>query len=293
MVAVLDIVAALRETAEAGGRSDRRIAAAVLAEPDLVTHASIGALAERAGVSEPTVTRFCRSLGCSGMRDFKLRLAQALAVGGRYLKPIDLAGTDAGRRVPDAIAAMAGAAIEAVCSHVEVQDLARAAEAIAKARMVRAYGSGGSSSMAAAELESRLFRLGIPIAATADGEMQRMTASVADARTVVVAFSISGLVRPVVDAVGIARLYGARTIAFTAPGTPLAGAADIVFPFQIGEGSNVLRPSPARYALLALVDMLAMTTAERLGPPAVEGMRRIKHHLGLTKSSDPSLPLGD
>jgi DNA-binding MurR/RpiR family transcriptional regulator len=293
MAAVLDIVAALHETAEAGGKSDRRVAAVVLADPDLVTHASIGTLAGRAGVSEPTVTRFCRSLGCEGMRDFKLRLARALAVGGRYLKPMDLSGDDTGRRLPDAIATMAGAAIEAVCRRVEVADLVRAAEAIAAARMVRAYGSGGSSSMAAAELESRLFRLGVPIAAATDGEMQRMTAAVADPRTVIVAFSLSGAVRPVVDAVAIARRYGARTIAFTAPGTALADAVEILFPFQIAEGANVLRPSPARYALLALVDMLAMTTAERIGAPAIEGMRRIKHHLRLTRRSNPELPLGD
>ena len=91
MPAVLDIVAALRDAAETGGRSDRRIAATVLEDPDFVTHASIDQVAARAGVSEPTVTRFCRSVGCAGMRDFKVRLAQALAVsdcvGGHVLIP--------------------------------------------------------------------------------------------------------------------------------------------------------------------------------------------------------------
>jgi DNA-binding MurR/RpiR family transcriptional regulator len=292
MPAVLDIVAALRDAAETGGRSDRRIAATVLEDPDFVTHASIDQVAARAGVSEPTVTRFCRSVGCAGMRDFKVRLAQALAVSGRYLRPIDL-GAGGEHHVPATIAAMATEAIDLACRSVDHADLARAAELIAAARMVRAYGSGGSSSMAATELESRLFRLGIPVAACADGEMQRMTACVADVSTVVVAFSISGMVRPVIDAVAIARLYGARTIALTSPGSPLAEAAEIVFPVLVAEGTNVLRPSPARYALLALVDMLAMATAERIGASAVEGMRRIKHHLGLTKSRDPLLPLGD
>jgi DNA-binding MurR/RpiR family transcriptional regulator len=292
MPAVLDIVAALRDAAETGGRSDRRIAATVLEDPDFVTHASIDQVAARAGVSEPTVTRFCRSVGCAGMRDFKVRLAQALAVSGRYLRPIDL-GAGAERHVPATIAAMATEAIDRACRSVDHADLARAAELVAAAGMVRAYGSGGSSSMAATELESRLFRLGIPTAACVDGEMQRMTACVADVSTAIVAFSISGMVRPVIDAVAIARLYGARTIAFTSPGSPLADAAEIVFPVLVAEGTNVLRPSPARYALLALVDMLAMTTAERIGASAVEGMRRIKHHLGLTKSSDPQLPLGD
>ncbi len=293
MSALLDIVASLREAAQSGGRAGRALAALVLADPDFVTHATIGEVARRAGVSEPTVTRFCRSLGCLGMRDFKVRLAQALAVGGRYLKPIAIGPDGAGRRVPDTIAAMASGAIDAVCNAVDAEALARAAASIAGSTIVRAYGSGGSSSMAAQELENRLFRLGIHIVASCDGELQRMTAAVSDAQTVVVAFSISGAVRPVVEAVTIARRYGARTIAFTAPDSELARSAEIVFPFHIAEGSNIYRPSPARYALLALVDMLAMTVAERLGTASLEGMRRIKHHLSLTRSGEPHLPLGD
>ena len=43
-------------------------------------------LAQRAKVSEPTVTRFCRALGCDGVRDFKLKLAQSLVVGSMYFR---------------------------------------------------------------------------------------------------------------------------------------------------------------------------------------------------------------
>ena len=70
--------------------------------------------------------------------------------------------------------------------------LARAADLVAGARMVRAYGSGGSSSLAAVELENRLFRLGLLVASHIDAEMQRMTAAAAEPNTVIVASSISG-----------------------------------------------------------------------------------------------------
>ena len=289
----LDIVAALRGLAETGGKSDRRIAAVVLADPEFVTHASIARVAERAGVSEPTVTRFCRALDCEGIRDFKVRLAQALAVSGRYLQPAKPEPDPIEHRVPGIIRASAVEAIEMVCRSIDLDDLARAGKIVAASRMIRSYGSGGSSSMAATELESRLFRLGLSIGASIDGEMQRMTAAVSNSGTTIVALSISGLVRTQIDAVGIARHYGARTIAFTAPKSPLALASEIVFPFHVDEGTNVFRPSPARYALLALVDMLAMVTAEQIGQPALEGMRRMKHHVSQARNNDPSLPLGD
>ena len=41
-------------------------------------HGSLSAAARALGVSQPTVIRFCRSLGCEGLSDFKLRLASGL-----------------------------------------------------------------------------------------------------------------------------------------------------------------------------------------------------------------------
>ena len=67
----IDVVARLRDFATAGSKSDQKLAAAILADPDFAVHAAIGQLAARAEISEATVTRFCRALGCAGTRDFK------------------------------------------------------------------------------------------------------------------------------------------------------------------------------------------------------------------------------
>jgi DNA-binding MurR/RpiR family transcriptional regulator len=287
-----DIVARLREIADTGHRSDQRVAAAILSDADFATHASIERLADKAGVSEPTITRFCRMLGFEGTREFKVKLAQSLAIAGRFIiaSPApEMRGND----VPSIITMSAVGAIETVGKLINREDLDRAAVSIAEAGMVRAYGSGGASSMAATELENRLFRLGIRISSHIDGEMQQMTAATSDKSTVIVAYSLSGEVKPLIEAVTIAGRYGARTIAFTAPNSSLASAAELVLPFHVDEGTNVYRPSPARYALLALTDMLAMTVAEKIGAPAVERMRRIKNLQGMHKSDAPNLPLGD
>jgi DNA-binding MurR/RpiR family transcriptional regulator len=287
-----DIVARLREIADTGQRSDQRVAAAILSDADFATHASIERLAEKAGVSEPTITRFCRMLGFEGTREFKVKLAQSLAVAGRFI----IAGSaleNKGNGVPSIIAKSATDAIETVSKLINREDLDRAAAIVAQAGMVRAYGSGGASSMAATELENRLFRLGILASSHIDGEMQQMTAATSNKNTVIIAYSLSGEVKPLIEAVTIAGRYGAKTIAFTAPNSSLASAAQLVLPFHIDEGTNVYRPSPARYALLALTDILAMTVAEKIGAPAVERMRRIKNLQGMHKSDAPNLPLGD
>ena len=285
-----DIVARLREIADTGHRSDQRVAAAILADADFATHASIELLAEKAGVSEPTITRFCRMLGFEGTREFKVKLAQSLAIAGRFI----IAGSaHEDDDIPSIISAGALDAISNIVNQISRSDLHGAATIVAGAGMVRAYGSGGASSMAATELENRLFRLGLRASSHIDGEMQQMTAATSTKETVVVAFSLSGEVKPLIEAVSIAGRYGARTIAFTAPGSSLAASAQIVFPLRIDEGTNVYRPSPARYALLALTDMLAMATAECIGPPAIERMRRIKNLQGLHRNAASNLPLGD
>ena len=60
-------------------RSERKVAELVLARPDEVIHMRIVDLASAAQVSEPTVVRFCRAIGCSGFQSFKMALAQSSA----------------------------------------------------------------------------------------------------------------------------------------------------------------------------------------------------------------------
>lgn len=286
---VADILARLRERAEAGSKSDRRLARLILDDPRAALQAPIAALAARAEVSEPTVTRFCRSLGCEGTRDFKLKLAQGVAVGGVFLAP----GTPGGERVPALVADAAAAAIARVRAGIDMGAVHAIAEGVTQARQVLIIGSGGTSSMMAAELQNRLFRFRINAVAHADGQMQRMAAAVSGPGTLVVAFSTSGHAPLVVDSVRVARQYGAASAAVTAPGSPLAEAAATVLPFETREDGNIYKPTASRYALLAIVDILATVVAERLGPSIAEGLRRIRHGMVTLAIDDPAMPLGD
>lgn len=58
--------------------SERLVANFVLGRPSVVIHMSIADFAEGATVSEPTIMRFCKALGCMGFMEFKLALARDL-----------------------------------------------------------------------------------------------------------------------------------------------------------------------------------------------------------------------
>ena len=87
-----DIVARIAERAPELRSAERKVAALILDDLTGASRASIGALAEKAEVSIATVTRFAKAVGCADVRELKLRLAQAAAVGQRFLKrePDDL-----------------------------------------------------------------------------------------------------------------------------------------------------------------------------------------------------------
>jgi len=291
--AAQDIITRVRIWAEDGSKAERRLATMVLSDLAYVSKAPIADIATRAGVSEPTVTRFARALGCEGIRDFKYHLAQALAVGGSYLKTSPLPREEREERVLAAVCSNAVAAIELMRSRVDMNTVGLVADHLATARSVLSYGSGGNSSIMSMELHNRLFRLGLSVIAHSDGQMQRMTASVATPETVVVAFSISGYSPSVVDSVRIARHYGAKTVAVTAPNSPLAAESEILLPVMVLETDNLYKPNSARYAMMAIVDLIAMTTAEAIGTSVLERLRRIKHSLAAVNVNDPKLPLGD
>ena len=66
-------------------KSEKKVAAVILEDPEAATRSSIALLARRADVSEPSVNRFCKRFGATGFPDFKLRLARALVSGVRYV----------------------------------------------------------------------------------------------------------------------------------------------------------------------------------------------------------------
>jgi len=288
---MLDIVGLLQTEKSEFTRSERALTEIVLADVDRVLKMSIVDLASLADVSPPTVTRFCRRLGCDSYADFKVRLAQSRFVGQRYFAPAS--GPSSVRDIAHGIVNGIQSIIYETFDHMDVDAIERAAESLVKSSFVLSFGSGGASSMMATEMETRLFRLGLKVSATDDHQLQLMRAAAAPGGTVLVAFSLSGNNHQLARALTIAGEYGIVRIVVTRSGSPVAEQADILLPVNWHENSDILRPTPGRYAFLATVDVLAQTVATRLGAPAVATMRRIKHQLVVNRDGDDAQPLGD
>lgn len=292
-----DIIARIKDGYAGLRPAEQAVADAVLADVRGATRASSSQIAARAKVSEPTVTRFCRAVGCEGLRDLKLRLAQSLVVGEIYLGEGHLHVPPA----PDAdhppywsaVLSEAHKAITEVERQLDPAALSRAAEALARAGQVMAFGMGGSSSALAEETQNRLFRYGVRVLAAQDPYLARMRAATFRPGDVLVVFSSSGRTREAIDVIELARHYGATTLAITTPDGEVAAAADIALTVRVIEYPDTLTPSAARFAHLAILDLLSTATGYFLGAGARETLRRIRFNALLRRPGSSLEPLGD
>jgi RpiR family carbohydrate utilization transcriptional regulator len=274
--AAIDIVSRMQRVESDLSPAERAVADAVKADYELATRLTISELAGKANVSLPSVTRFCRSVGCASFGEFKIRLAKTLTVAAVYLRSDRVFGDDVGQLAQSVM--MRGAhAIRECLDQLDIAATRAAILAFSKSRRIDIYGQGGGSASLVEDAKLRLFRLGIPVSAFVDGHQQRMSAATLSPGDAVFAISNSGRSKAVVQAVEIAVSFGAVAVALTRPDTPLAAAASIVIPVTIPEGKNILVPTPSRYAHMAVIDTIATGLAGQLGAPARDSLRRVRY----------------
>jgi RpiR family carbohydrate utilization transcriptional regulator len=264
-------IAALRE---ALAPAEARVADAVLRAPAWVLQSPLSAVAARARVSDPTVIRFCRSLGLDGYQSFRLRLAHSLGSGvaappgeiDRRDSPLDLAAKIFGR---------AARALREASGQLPPERLEAAMRLLAGARRIECYGLGGSA-LVAAEARRRLLALGLPAACCAAPGLQRAAASVLGPGDVVVAVSASGRAGELVANVELAREAGAAVIGIAPPGSALAARASVALEVSVDEQTDGHAPMTIGLAQLVLVDVLSVGVALRLGPELVARRERAR-----------------
>jgi RpiR family transcriptional regulator, carbohydrate utilization regulator len=287
-----DIVARIAECAPELRSAERKVAALILDDLTGASRASIGSLAKDAEVSVATVTRFAKAVGCRDVRELKLRLAQAAAVGQRFLKAET--GDD---DTPEPLATRVFDDVQTALAHnhqlLRQAPIAETAAALRAAKMIYVFGMGGGSTALADEMRFRLVRLGRPVATYQDGLLQRMVASTLSRDCVVIALSTTGRVPEMVESCRIAQRYGATLIAITAPASPLAKLADWLIPIVAFETDFIYKPSSSRYAMMMALDVLVTELALAQGDESRELLRRMKHALDAHRGGGERQPLGD
>ena len=184
-------LARIKDSLDELSKAERRVAEEVLADPEAATHISTAALAAKAGVSDPTVNRFCRTMDCRGFPDFKVQLAKSLAVGTPNLSK-SVIPSDSPNEYINKLIDTNKAGLEELRQQLNRSAVSSAVNILSSAGKIMIFGMGGSASIAQ-DAQYRLFRFGRPVVAYEDNLKMRMSASVADRSTAILFLSFTGL----------------------------------------------------------------------------------------------------
>ncbi len=289
----VDLISNLRQLNGTFAAREQKVADFVSAHLEEISGMTIAELAGAVGVSTPTVVRFCRSMGCDGFREFKLRLAQNLAVSLQYLAPSQRDVSEGGAGAVDQVLGALYATVNVMRQQIVPERMDAAVQALTEAGQIVVAGVGGGSTMVAQEAANRMFRLGIPAVAVSDSYLLQMRAATLGANDVLLLVSTSGAADEIVSAAGIAGGYGATVVAITRPGSRLAQEATIAIEADLPEDPDILKPTASRYAHLVIVDALAMSVAQARSEATTENLRRIRASLTAYHGRTGPQPLGD
>jgi RpiR family carbohydrate utilization transcriptional regulator len=272
----------IKSTLSSLAPAEQRVGKLLLAYPRTFSTLPVTELAERAGVSKPTVVRFCRSMGYEGLSDFKLKLAGSLSEGVPFIHR-NVGAQDSSNDVLVKVIDNTVTAFLKYRNDASSAAIDKAAEAIAlthkKGKRLEFFGVGNSG-IVAQDAQHKFFRLGFHTISHSDGHMQIMSASLLGPGDCLVVFSNSGRTRDLLDSCEIAKKNGATTIVVTASGSPLANAGKIHLAADHPESYEKFSPMVSRLLHLMIVDVLATAVALRIGSTQLQPMlRNMKQNL--------------
>ena len=235
--------------------SGAKIARFILQSPPRARDMPIGSLAEACGLSEATVSRFCKTVGYSGYKEFRLDLAAA--VGQANESGLDDFVAEAS---PEAtIMRVFECNRQSLTETAKILDpkaLVRVAKLIQRAKKVYFLGIGGSG-LVARDAAQRFMSVGLTAIAVEDPYEQVFSTANVGRGDVVVGISHTGETAHVVEALVTARRRGARTVALTNyPQSPLAEASEFRFITAFREHRINAAVSSSRIAQMCIIDSL-------------------------------------
>lgn len=203
--------------------AEKKIADYIIENKEEVIEMTISELANKAGSSEATVTRFCKKCNMKGFNHLKLTLAQEIVDSKK--EKIAISGSVSEDNIKDSLNNILGNKIEELkqtISMINEKELKEILDILKKARTVQFVAVGNTIPIA---LDGcyKLNQIGIPAVANTIWETQIAYTYNLSKDDVVIAISNSGASKRLIDVIDIATEREATTIAITnSDNSPLA-----------------------------------------------------------------------
>lgn len=208
-------------------------------------------ISNRLYVSEATLSRFAKKCGYKGYREFIFSYVKDLV----YEIPNENNEQDISlftRKVKGSYNSL----LQETFKLLDENQMRRIAGMLSESRRVFIYGMG-SSGLVAREFQLRFMRIGLDADAITDSQMMQMSAALAEKGILIIAISLSGKTKEVIESIKIAKKSGAQVIFITAnSGTEVSNFCDellqVAYLKNLDTGTKI---SP-QFSLLVVIDVL-------------------------------------
>lgn len=252
----------IRGMVESMHAAERRIAEAILDNPESVVNMSVVQLSAVCRVSGGSIVRFCRTVGFDGFSQLKLNIAYCLSRPEPAALP-DISRGDGTGAIMSKVLHAHARTLEETAAMLDPAVLERAVDALTRAESICFFGLGTSAPVAM-DACHRFLRIGMRASFSAEPHMAFIHASNLGKSGAAVGISHSGRTPEVVEMMELSRRSGAATIAVTSSAASLiTKAADTALIAYHSERHAMKADISARLAHVAVLDCLYVCAAMR------------------------------
>jgi DNA-binding MurR/RpiR family transcriptional regulator len=253
----------IKDSLQSLAPKERKIAEFILDFPEDALRMSIGELAQSCSTSNASVVRFCKSIGYSGFKELGKVLSEELTQQSPIVYE-EIHPGDSLEAIVKNVCMSNMKAIESTYSLLDMDELAKAVDAICAAKRVDFYGVG-SSGLVAKDASNKFIRINKLTLSNADPHEQILSATSLKRDDVAVLFSYSGETRDILETAEVVKNSQATLITVTKFGkSSLSELADIRLFTSSSEAMIRSGPMGSRIGQLTMVDILYTAVSSRL-----------------------------
>ena len=215
---IINYISMIKSCYSSLSKSERKVADYILSEKGDIIYETLLEISKKINVGEATILRCVRKIGFNGFQDLKLQIA-------KDDKPVKETYHE---NYIDSIASNMTNTILNTKNVLDCDQLSQAIKLIQKSDKLFFYGVGASG-LAAYEAQSRFIRMGKTGLSITDSHFQLMYSSACNENDVIVALSLSGYTKDIIQSLEVAKKQKAKIIAITNHIlSPVAQIADCV-----------------------------------------------------------------
>lgn len=261
-------------------RSETRVADYILKHKPELPYIMSKTLADACQVSEATITRFCRSVGCASFNDFKVRAAQAISSDSTsgpasgYDPYGDIQLEDSLEQKCQKLYRVGTQALQQTLDLLDYGAVRKVVDCLYEADNVYCFGQGNTS-IIAMDAWGRFSSITSKFHWINDFHMQAITAATLGAKDVILYFSFSGAMRELSELGGLVQKTEAKLILVTRfPNSPGSKFSDLLLICGADEAPNQQGSVAVKLGQLFIIDVLFHEYCSKDAKTALENRER-------------------